>query len=88
MAVLRKEEEEKHVPRVEQEADRILIEGVFKGRGGFGCKFISLLFLIMTFFGYSYKYAPYIRTKRAYRPRQTSITVHFLQDSTRQTQGE
>ena len=52
MAVLRKEEEEKHVPRVEQKVDRILIEGVFKG-GGSGCKFNSLLFLIITFFGYS-----------------------------------
>ena len=49
MAVLRKEKEEKHVPRVEQEADLILIEGVFKG--GEGCGFNPLLLLIITFPG-------------------------------------
>ena len=53
MAVLRKEEEEKNVPRVEREADRVLIKGVFKG--GEGCGFNSLSFIIITFFGYSYK---------------------------------
>ena len=51
MAVLRKEEEENNVPRVEQEANRVLIEGVFEG--GEGCGFNSLLFLIIKKIGYS-----------------------------------
>ena len=41
MAVLRKEEEEKHVLRVEQEADRILIERVFKGGVDLGASLVS-----------------------------------------------